>query len=279
MEKDEITNTTPSSSVPFPVGVYPTMITPFKKINNNYSTKFDSLSLTIDFLKVDALIEFYIKAGCVGIFSPCLSSEMFDLTSNERLALAEYIFKKVNGRVVLVSTGTYDGYTIKEQADFISKMSVFCNAVVVNTATLVKQEAKETEWKNAVVEILKLTGNVKLGLYECPVPYKRLLSPEVIKWCAETGRFYFHKDTSCSTSDMKAKINAIHEIQNTPFRFYNANVETLLDSLLDGGHGFSGISANFYPRLHVWLIENVVTNNIAGRRDKQQQLTHGDRVL
>ena len=71
---------------------------------------------------------------------------------------------------------------------------------------------------------------------------------------------------------MRTTLNAIHEIQSTPFRFYNANVETLLDSLLDGGHGFSGISANFYPRLHVWLIKNVVTNNIAGRRDKQEQL-------
>ena len=39
----------------------------------------------------------------------------------------------------------------------------------------------------------------------------------------------------------------------SPFRFYNANVETLLASNSMGGAGFSGISANFYPWLHARL--------------------------
>ena len=38
---------------------------------------------------------------------------MFDLSSSERLELAKYIFTKVNGRIVVVSTGTYDGKTIE----------------------------------------------------------------------------------------------------------------------------------------------------------------------
>lgn len=42
----------------------------------------------------------------------------------------------------------------------------------------------------------------------------------------------------------------------SPFRFYNANIATLLFSLDKGGHGFSGISANFYPWIHSWLCKN-----------------------
>ena len=29
-----------------------------------------------------------------------------------------------------------------------------------------------------------------LGFYECPAPYKRLMSLEELKTCAETGRFH-----------------------------------------------------------------------------------------
>lgn len=49
---------------------------------------------------------------------------------------------------------------------------------------------------------------------------------------------------------ISAKLDAV---RGTPFRFYNANVETLLPSLRAGANGFSGISANFYPHLHAWL--------------------------
>ena len=46
-------------------------------------------------------------------------------------------------------------------------------------------------------KLLDLTGSVRLGLYECPKPYHRLLSAEALAWAASTGRFYFHKDTCC----------------------------------------------------------------------------------
>ena len=247
-----------NNGVSFPIGTIPTMITPF--IDNN------SNNIEIDYNAIDGLLDFYIGKGCVGIFSPCLSSEMFDLSSSERLELAKYIFTKVNGRIVVVSTGTYDGKTIEEQGEFINEMSKYCDAVVINTSTLVPKESSEIEWKTAMEAILSLTGDVKLGLYECPVPYKRLLSPDLIEWCAATNRFYFHKDTSCLSAEIKAKVKAVSK--HTNFRFYNANVETLLTSLRDGGHGFSGISANFYPQLHVWLCKHANVHSNNGGDDK-----------
>lgn len=80
-----------------------------------------------------------------------------------------------------------------------------------------------------------------------------------MKWCADSGRFHFHKDTCCSMEQIRAKLAAIGVAGGgssaSPFRFYNANVETLLPSVLAGADGFSGISANFYPHLHSWLID------------------------
>ena len=56
----------------------------------------------------------------------------------------------------------------------------------------------------------------------------------------------------CSVSSLRLKISAACS-SPSPFRFYNANVETLLESNKMGGAGFSGISANFYPWMHVRL--------------------------
>jgi len=73
--------------------------------------------------------------------------------------------------------------------------------------------------------------------------------PSEISACANSGKFLFHKDTCCDLAQMKAKIQAIPPGSN--FKFYNANVETLQASIALGGHGFCGISGNFYPWLHV----------------------------
>jgi len=50
---------------------------------------------------------------------------------------------------------------------------------------------------------------------------------------------------------MKAKLAAIPS--GSGFKFFNANVETLQASIALGADGFCGISANFYPWLHVRL--------------------------
>ena len=54
--------------------------------------------------EVDRLVEFHIASGCAGIFSPCLSSEMFELTPDERTALAARVHKAAAGRCAVVAT-------------------------------------------------------------------------------------------------------------------------------------------------------------------------------
>ena len=42
----------------------------------------------------------------------------------------------------------------------------------------------------------------------------------------------------------------------TPFKFYNACAALALFTTRNGGAGFSGINANFYPQLITWLSKN-----------------------
>eukprot|EP01079_Euglenida_sp_SAG-EU17-18_P007452 gene7452-181_t len=153
------------------------------------------------------------------------------------------------------------------------------DAVVVMTCHLALENEGPDIWLANAELLVSLTGDVPLGLYECPVPYKRLVTPEQLSWAAGTGRFLFHKDTCCNTSQIKVKLQPVlldclcdHPAyaristyprggggalaklsSSSPFRFYNANVETLSASNEAGGAGFSGISANFYPWLHARL--------------------------
>ena len=100
--------------------------------------------------------------------------------------------------------------------------------------------------------LLEGTQDMPLGIYECPYPYKRLLSPELARWCADTGRFLFLKDTCCSLPALQEKIEAL---KGTAMGLFNANAQTLLPSLKLGAAGFSGVMANFHPDLYARLYQ------------------------
>lgn len=65
-------------------GVYPTMITPYNKDGS------------VDLGAAEALVEWYWKRGCHGIFAVCMSSEMFKLTPKERILLVKTVKRKVD---------------------------------------------------------------------------------------------------------------------------------------------------------------------------------------
>ena len=128
------------------------------------------------------------------------------------------------------------------------------DAAVLISNAFAKQDEGDAEWKKNLERFLgAFPEDIPLGIYECPYPYKRLVSPELLKWCADTGRFKFLKDTSCDAESIKVKIEAI---RGSSLKIYNANAATLLESLQYGAAGLSGVIANFIPELIVWLCEN-----------------------
>jgi 4-hydroxy-tetrahydrodipicolinate synthase len=224
-----------------PEGLWPVMLTPFR----------DDGSL--DWEGVDKLVDWYIAAGAAGLFAVALSGEMYELEPWERLALAERVVRRADGRVPVVASGTFAGEP-QEQARFVSSMgSTGVAAVVVLTCQVAAEPESDDTWRANVQRLLDRSGDVPLGLYECPVPYKRLLSPELLRWCADSGRFFFLKDTSCHVADLQAKLAAV---RGTGLRLFNASTPTLLASLQAGAAGFSGIGANFHPALYAWLCAN-----------------------
>ncbi len=219
-------------------GVWPVMLTPFR---NDGAIDWDGL---------DALVEWYLAAGVAGLFAVCLSSEMHELAPEERVRLAKGVVERAAGRVPVVAAGAF-GESIVAQADAVKRMAETGVVAVVLTVNQVAAESdSDAAWQANTEALLAACGDIPLGLYECPVPYHRKLGPEALGWAARTGRFRFLKDTCCDLALIRAKLDAVRA---TAMGWYNAHCPSLLESLRLGGHGYSGIAANFYPELFVRL--------------------------
>jgi 4-hydroxy-tetrahydrodipicolinate synthase len=240
-----------------PSGLWPVMLTSFTDDG------------AIDWSGVDALTDWYIAAGAAGLFAVCLSSEMYTLTPDERLALSRRVVAHASGRVPVIATGTYGG-EIEEQAGFVRQMAdTGVAAVVVITSQMAAADEDAQTFRARCERLLELTAPVPLGLYECPVPYKRLLSPEMAGWLAGTERFTYLKDTSCDLDAIQAKVEAI---AGTPLGLYNAHTPTALASLECGAAGVSPIAGNYYPELFARLCQGCFEHP-QGARDLQRMLT------
>lgn len=101
--------------------------------------------------------------------------------------------------------------------------------------------------------IERLPDDAKLGLYECPYPYKRLVTPKIFNYCISTGKFTYMKDTCCDAKIIKERVK---QLSGSGFKLLNANCQTLLKSMRDGADGYCGIMCNYHPKLYSWLCGN-----------------------
>ena len=223
-------------------GVWPTMITPYAEDGS------------IDYPTLEKLIDWYIQKGVTGLFAVCQSSEMAQLSLAERLDLARACVKFAGGRVPVIASG-HVAETLADQVEEAKAMSdTGVDAFVLVTNRLARRhEGDEVFKRNLDSFLAAFDRDITLGFYECPAPYKRLLSPELVGYCASTGRFGFLKDTSCKMGDITAKVAAAG---NSGFKLFNANGATLLDSLIAGAAGYSGIMTNFHADLYAWICAN-----------------------
>ena len=222
-------------------GFIPVMLTPF---NNDGS---------IDYKTLTALTELYLKSGVTGLFANCLSSEMFELSEAERLQLTKHVVDVVAGQVPIVATGTFEG-TIQQQADFTNKIyGTGIDAVILISGLLAKENDSDAVFVDNVHQLLNLTPGVPTGFYECPVPYKRVLTASQLEDFVNTGRVVYHKDTSLDINQIKAKLSVV---KNPDFGLYDAYMVHAIESLKAGSAGLSCIQGNFFPELIVWICDN-----------------------
>ena len=149
--------------------IYATMITPFKDENVDYET-------------VRKLVRWYWKEGCDGIFVSCLSSEIFQLSLEDRVRLVREVVNenrelsnkdKSRKPMVIVASG----HISEKFSDQVEELCATANekpdALILITNRFDIENTSDEKWiEDAERLISRLPNDIPLGVYECPIPYK-----------------------------------------------------------------------------------------------------------
>lgn len=220
-------------------GIIPVMLTPFSPDNQ------------IDWSGYERLIEWYINNGAEALFAVCMSSEMHYLALEERVELARFTVKTVKKRVPVVASGHVSKKLAEQRTELTAIADTGVDGVVLVTNRLVPPEGNSQILRDHIDALLSaLPADLPLGLYECPAPYRRLLTDQEIDYCAQTGRFTLIKDVSCDLQTVKRRLALT---KDTPLAIINANAAIAWPTLQAGAAGFCGVMTNLHPDLYRWL--------------------------
>ncbi len=243
----------------------PVMITPYQP---NKQIDFDVLS---------RLTDFYLAAGAKGFFANCQSSEMYLLSDDERIAITRHVVQHVNGAWPVVASGSF-GDSLEAKAEFTKRIyQTGINAVILISGHFAKKKERDDILAGHFEKFFAMTETIPTGTYECPQPYKRIISPDVFKYLLATNRVVYHKDTTIVFEKVKVKIDLA---KGSNLEFYDACTANTMNSLQAGAKGMSAVSGNFYPEILAWMCNNATNPEKQEQvRYSQEQITATEKVI
>ena len=221
-------------------GIIPVMLTPFKEDG------------TIDWKGYEALVEWYLRHGADALFAVCQSSEMHHLTLKERVELARVTVDLVKGRVPVVASGHISDAPQDQETELCAIANTGIDGLILVTNRLTGPAPGDgPSLRDSLKKLLgTLPDALPLGLYECPAPYRTLLSDDDVQFCAQSGRFVLLKDVSC---DLETVARRVQLAVGSPLAILNANAAIAWPAMQAGSRGFCGVMNNFHPDLYSWL--------------------------
>ena len=173
------------------------------------------------------------------------------LSLEERGALGQFVVRQVDGRIPVVVSGHISDDPHGQLEELTAAAETGADAVVLVTNHLdPKNRGTATFMGNLQWLLDRLPKDMPLGLYECPAPYRRLLSDDELRFCIDSERFVLLKDVSCDLATVKRRVAMA---AGTPFAILNANAAIAYDAMKAGSRGFNGVLANIHPDLYKWL--------------------------
>lgn len=221
-------------------GIIPVMLTPFTEAD------------AIDYAGLENLIEWYIANGADALFAVAQSSEMQFLSLDERVALARFVVRQAAGRVPVIASG----HVSESREDQVTELNSIAKTGVDGLVLVTNRFDPNRQGGTVFMDNLRgllaaLPAGLPLGLYECPAPFRRLLSDDELRFCADSGRFAILKDVSCDLETVKRRVALT---QGSSLAIVNANAAIAFDAIKCGSAGFTGVFTNFHPDLYKWLL-------------------------
>ena len=220
-------------------GIIPVMITPFTEDG------------AIDYAGLEKLINWYLAQDVDALFAVCQSSEMQYLSLKERGELGRFVVQQVGGRVPVISSGHISDDIDEQVTELTVAAETGADAVVLVTNHLDPAKQGMAAFRRTTDTLLnRLPQDMPLGLYECPAPFRRLLSDDELKYCIDSGRFVVLKDVSCDLPTVERRVALAN---GSRMAIVNANAAIARDAMRAGSLGFTGVFTNFHPDLYKWM--------------------------
>ena len=213
-------------------GIYSLMLTPF----------FEDRS--IDYDTYEEYADWQVAQGVDHLFAVCGSSEMRELTLEERLKLAELTVKH-KGETTVVATANIEP-TKEENLEEIKKMEqTGVDGLVLTTKGMGDDDEKLVEY----ISELASSTTLPVFLYEFPGFQPHLMSGKAYGELTKDGLIWGIKDTTCSLELIKDKI-----ANKNDSTIIQANMPYLFDSYVAGARGVMATPTScggaFFQRFH-----------------------------
>lgn len=213
-------------------GIYSLMLTPF----------FEDRS--IDYTTYEKYADWQVEQGVEHLFAVCGSSEMRELSLEERLKLAELTVKH-KGNTTVVATANIEE-TKEENIEEIKKMEqTGVDGLVLTT----KGMGNDSEGFVAYIRELASHTTLPVFLYEFPGYQPCAISGEAYGELTKDGLIWGIKDTTCTMEGIGSKID-----NKNDSTVIQANMPYLWDAYVAGARGVMATPTScggaFFQRFH-----------------------------
>ena len=158
---------------------FPTMVTPFCEDNSP------------DTGAMGAMMDWYAENGCGGVFAACQSSEIFFLTEKERVLLTKTAVRRAEElaaahpereRMTVVASGHISDRFEDQVRELQAVADAGPDTVILISNRMDIENTGDDAWIRDTERLMEALPGVSLGIYECPYPYKRLMTDRMLSF-------------------------------------------------------------------------------------------------
>lgn len=238
-------------------GVYSLVLTPFHE------------DRSIDYNVYEEYVQFQAATGTQHLFAVCGSSEMMELTLDERLNCATLAVKNA-GATPVVATANLEPSWLA-QVEEVKRMEA---TGVSGLVFITKGYGNDRNRMFTYLSELASYTTLPIMLYEFPGCKPHKMPADIYKKLVETGRFIAIKDTTCSMSAITEKI----EVQGES-AVLQANIPFLFEAYKAGARGVAATPTSCGARLFVKMWDEFTAGDLEAAKITHQHICLLDNAI
>ncbi|HID15321.1 MAG TPA: 4-hydroxy-tetrahydrodipicolinate synthase, partial [Candidatus Atribacteria bacterium] len=240
-------------------GIFPALITPFKKDDE------------IDEEKLKELLDFLIEKGVHGVVPVGTTGEFMYMTEKEKRKVYEIVVDHVNGKIPVIAgtgaSGTEEAIKLAKIAEDIGVDAI----LVVSPFYLKPSDMGVYQHYHTIANEI----NIPIVLYNIPQCTGYYISGEVIEDLAEIDNIVALKDSSGNLAYMLEIINRV----NGKIKIFVGYDEVVMPALTSGANGAILASANVIPEIWVKIYEKIKNGEIQEAAKLQKSIQKLIRII